>query len=69
MENEDDPVSAGTAPPAKIRKAGCGIRYDEGEIEGIDFSRAAELKPDAPATDVSADIGKDRQDDGHPKPA
>lgn len=69
MENEDDPISAGTAPPAKIRKAGCGTRYDEGEIEGIDFSRAAELRPDTPDTDVSGDIGEDRHGDGHPKPA
>lgn len=69
MENEDDPISPGTAAPAKIRKAGCGIRYDEGEIEGIDFSRAAELRSDTADTDASGDIGEDRQGDGHPKPA
>lgn len=38
--------SPGTAPPAKVRKAACGIRFDEDELqEGIDFSGAADLKP------------------------
>jgi hypothetical protein len=51
MASEDENNSPGTAKPAKIRKAGCGIRFDEDELqEGIDFSNAANLKPtdDAP---------------------
>lgn len=68
MDNEDDIPSPGTAPPARIRKAACGIRYDDEELEGVDFSRAAELKPDDPDSNLSADIGEDRQGDRHPKP-
>ncbi|AMQ88203.1 hypothetical protein [Marinobacter sp. LQ44] len=47
MTSEDnDQNSPGTAAPAKIRKAACGIRFDEEELqEGIDFSAAARLKP------------------------
>ncbi|GGC58694.1 hypothetical protein [Marinobacter halophilus] len=58
MTSDDSNSSQpGTARPAKIRKAACGIRYDEDELqEGIDFSSAVHLKPDddeakqAPAT-------------------
>jgi hypothetical protein len=33
--------------PARIRKAACGIRFDEDELQqGIDFSGAADLKPE-----------------------
>ena len=48
MTSDDSESSKpGTASPAKIRKAACGIRYEEGELqEGIDFSAAANLKPD-----------------------
>ncbi|WP_297791528.1 hypothetical protein [uncultured Marinobacter sp.] len=46
MASEDEHDSPGTAKPAKIRKAACGIRFDEEELqEGIDFSGAADLKP------------------------
>lgn len=46
MASEDGYDSPGTAKPAKIRKAACGIRFDEEELqEGIDFSGAADLKP------------------------
>ncbi|MEC7376142.1 MAG: hypothetical protein VX421_00895 [Pseudomonadota bacterium] len=46
MASEDEYNSPGTAQPAKVRKAACGIRFDEDELqEGIDFSGAAELKP------------------------
>ncbi|MBE0485000.1 hypothetical protein [Marinobacter sp.] len=45
--DDNDNHTPGTASPAKIRKAACGIRFDEDELqEGIDFSAAAELKPD-----------------------
>ncbi|MDX1756557.1 MAG: hypothetical protein R3175_10900 [Marinobacter sp.] len=41
----------GTAPPANVRKAACGIRYDDEELqEGIDFSGAVQLRPQ-PAED------------------
>lgn len=48
MTSEDnDQNSLGTAAPAKIRKAACGIRFDEDELqEGIDFSAAERLKPE-----------------------
>ncbi|KMQ75798.1 hypothetical protein [Marinobacter subterrani] len=46
MASEDENTSPGTAKPARIRKAACGIRFDEDELqEGIDFSNAAKLKP------------------------
>ena len=46
MVSEDENNSPGTAKPAKIRKAACGIRFDEDELqEGIDFSEAENLKP------------------------
>lgn len=53
MTSDDgDNSKPGTASPAKIRKAACGIRYDEDELqEGIDFSSAVHLKPDADATE------------------
>lgn len=44
--NDSNNGSPGTASPAKIRKAACGIRFEEDELqEGIDFSAAAHLKP------------------------
>lgn len=48
MTSEDnDQNSPGTAAPAKICKAACGIRFDEDELlEGIDFSAAERLKPE-----------------------
>lgn len=48
MTSDDtDNRKPGVASPAKIRKAACGIRYDEDELqEGIDFSSAVLLKPD-----------------------
>ncbi|GAA0842227.1 hypothetical protein GCM10009113_10040 [Marinobacter szutsaonensis] len=47
MTNDDDTNAPGTAKPAKVRKAACGIRFDEDELqEGIDFSGAAALKPE-----------------------
>ncbi|MFN2361644.1 MAG: hypothetical protein ABR522_11290 [Marinobacter sp.] len=46
MTSESKYNSSGTAKPAKIRKAACGIRFDEDELqEGIDFSDAQDLKP------------------------
>ncbi len=46
MASEDEYNAPGTAQPAKLRKAACGIRFDEDELqEGIDFSGAVELKP------------------------
>ncbi|SDW36457.1 hypothetical protein [Marinobacter mobilis] len=68
---------AGTAPAAKLKKAGCGFRFSEGELqEGIDFSKANQLlpqdpeEPEAPeesaVTEASAsDSGKQRQGDRH----
>ncbi|MGF2733598.1 hypothetical protein [Marinobacter sp. DUT-1] len=47
MTNDDETNAPGTAKPAKVRKAACGIRFDEDELqEGIDFSGAAALKPE-----------------------
>lgn len=46
MASEGEYNSPGTAKPAKIRKAACGIRFGEDELqEGIDFSGARDLKP------------------------
>ncbi|MBW7470667.1 hypothetical protein [Marinobacter sp. F4218] len=46
MSEENKPNSPGTAEPAKLRKAACGIRFEEDELqEGIDFSGAADLRP------------------------
>ncbi|MBS8240976.1 hypothetical protein DYI22_10730 [Marinobacter lipolyticus] len=69
MDNEDDTFPAGTARPAQIRKAGCGIRYDDGELEGVDFSKAGDLRPGNPEAGHSANVSEDRKADGHPKPA
>ncbi len=48
----------GTVPPAKIRKAACGIRFEPDELhEGIDFSKAVQLRPtdeDSPPDPVPA---------------
>lgn len=47
MTDDEDQVSQGTAPAAKLEKAACGIRFSEDELrEGIDFSGAVHLKPD-----------------------
>lgn len=47
MASEDEYNSPGTAKPARIRKAACGLRFGEDELqEGIDFSRARDLKPE-----------------------
>ncbi|WP_323751368.1 hypothetical protein [Marinobacter sp.] len=44
--NDSENKTPGTASPAKFRKAGCGIRFEEDELqEGIDFSNACHLKP------------------------
>ncbi|WP_291820055.1 hypothetical protein [Marinobacter sp.] len=46
-ESDDNRPPAGTVAPARIRKAACGIRFDEDELQqGIDFSGAADLKPE-----------------------
>ncbi|MDX1459133.1 MAG: hypothetical protein R3276_16195 [Marinobacter sp.] len=46
MSGSDHPTP-GTAPPAKVKKAACGIRYEADELkEGIDFSDAVQLRPD-----------------------
>lgn len=48
-DDEDVTQHAGTAGPAKVVKAGCGIRFDEDELaEGIDFDGVEQLKPNAP---------------------
>jgi hypothetical protein len=68
----DDRPQAGTAAPARIRKAACGIRFDEDELqEGIDFSGAAGLKPeDTGETDSVCNKpsirNKQRKQDRHP---
>ncbi|RMJ04136.1 hypothetical protein DOQ08_01456 [Marinobacter litoralis] len=44
--DDSENKTPGTASPAKFRKAGCGIRFEEDELqEGIDFSNATHLKP------------------------
>lgn len=51
---ELDGNTPGTAAPAKLKKAACGIRFDDGELnEGIDFSAAAQLRPEACASGSS----------------
>ena len=43
--DSDDGHTPGTVPPAEYRRAGCGMRYGEGELKaGIDFSGAAQLR-------------------------
>ncbi|MDV2077861.1 hypothetical protein [Marinobacter xestospongiae] len=43
---EEQKHTPGTAPAAKLEKAGCGIRFSADELqEGIDFSAAEQLKP------------------------
>ncbi|MCH8498288.1 MAG: hypothetical protein LAT63_07410 [Marinobacter sp.] len=67
----DDNKSPGTAPPGKLIKAGCGFRYAEDELaDGIDFSGAQALKPEAadeaPAeSEPSIEAGEHRQPDNH----
>ena len=69
MSAEDERHSPGTAEPAKIRKAACGIRFDDDELqEGIDFSGAADLKPagDVPQEPAHSRRRKHRQPNSHP---
>ncbi|MCG7198923.1 hypothetical protein MD273_04190 [Marinobacter pelagius] len=66
MTDRDEAKAPGTAGPAKIRKAACGIRFDEDELqEGIDFSGAAALKPDDPEPEPRSANRKDRKPDRH----
>lgn len=47
-DDEEFTQQAGTASPAKVIKAGCGIRFDEDELaEGIDFAGVERLKPES----------------------
>ncbi len=68
MTTEDnEQTQPGTAaPPARIRKAACGIRFDEDELqEGIDFSAASKLKPgsdNAPDQSPNADSSASDKD-------
>lgn len=40
----DDQRTAGTVPQPEYRRAGCGIRFEEGALKaGIDFSGASQL--------------------------
>ena len=42
----------GAAKPANIKKAACGIRYEDDELsEGVDFTAAASLLSDNEPTD------------------
>ncbi|SFM37820.1 hypothetical protein [Marinobacter zhejiangensis] len=74
----DTAPSPGTAPAAKLKKAGCGFRFCDDELqEGIDFSNANQLLPVDPdeasedleeassAKDASLACDKDRQPDNH----
>ncbi|QSP94672.1 hypothetical protein LPB19_16105 [Marinobacter salinisoli] len=68
MSQDSDRSSPGTASPAKIRKAACGIRFADDELqEGIDFSGAADLKPTDSATAEERESAADesRQPDRH----
>lgn len=68
MSAHDDYNSPGTAKPAKIRKAACGIRFDDDELqEGIDFSRAEDLRPGVQDQEPEQHsvTGKHRQPNGH----
>lgn len=57
-DDEEFTPSAGTAAPAKMIKAGCGIRFDEDELaEGIDFEGIEHFRPDAGAADSSSEHG------------
>ncbi len=48
MSDNDDRPSPGTVGPAHLKKAACGIRYDEDELrQGIDFSGAVDLRAEA----------------------
>lgn len=70
MTDLDDAKAPGTAGPAKIRKAACGIRFAEEELqEGIDFSGATLLKPDEQETaedEPQSACRQGRQPDRHP---
>ncbi|MBW4933983.1 hypothetical protein [Marinobacter sp. F4206] len=70
MSTENNHISPGTAKPAKLRKAACGIRFEEDELqEGVDFSGAAELKPvdeDESQERPPSGGGKHRQPHRHP---
>ena len=67
MTTEDnEQTQPGTAAPARIRKAACGIRFDEDELqEGIDFSAASKLTPgsdNAPDQSPNADSSASDKD-------
>jgi hypothetical protein len=66
MASDDEYNNPGTAKPARIRKAACGIRFDEDELqEGIDFSGAEKLKPSDPEQ-ASPPSEKHRKAKRHP---
>ena len=69
MSDTDERSSPGTAQPARISKAGCGIRFEEDELqEGIDFSGAAGLRSasDDPQSTAESGVGEHRQLNPHP---
>ena len=48
MSDNEDSLNPGAVGPARFKKAGCGIQYDEDELrEGIDFSGAVQLRPES----------------------
>lgn len=60
MSGDDDNNAPGTAAPARLRKAGCGFRFDEEELkEGIDFSSAEQLKAVDDDASTSTSTGED----------
>ncbi|WP_148863637.1 hypothetical protein [Marinobacter fonticola] len=66
-DDEEFMQSPGTAGPAQVIKAGCGIRFDEDELaEGIDFSGVEQRRLDA---EPSAFSGEDRPIEPHDKAA
>jgi hypothetical protein len=58
MSDDHHRPQPGTAEPARLRKAACGIRFEEDELqEGIDFSAACQLKPEANETPADSETG------------
>lgn len=58
MSGSDHPTP-GTAPPAKVKKAACGIRFEADELkEGIDFSDAVQLRPELKNDDGKAETSQ-----------
>ncbi|MDX1588017.1 MAG: hypothetical protein R3296_03685 [Oleiphilaceae bacterium] len=44
MARNDQQDAPGTVSAARMRKAACGLRYEEGQLRaGIDFSAASQL--------------------------